>query len=271
MWRRLLWWSAERPAVLPWAVILSLVLLLLGHDARLAISGTVVRFVYAPFFALRYRIAAGADVFEENRRLIEQVATLQIDNQRLREAEHENQRLRRLLDFPPLWEGELVAAEVVGPLSPGSGSLWIVTADREGVAEGRPVTTEDGLLGRVVGSSGSLSHVRTLWDQLLRVAAYDERSRVGGVIRWRGGANLHLEYVDLRADIRVGDTILSSGWGGVFPKGLMIGAVTALDSLTDDEFLDVIVEPAVQPNRLEAVFVIEPVDDSVANSGEVDR
>ena len=79
MWRRLLWWSSERPAVLPWAILLSLVVLLMGPQTRLAISGSVVRFIYAPFYAMRHRIEAGADVFEENRRLHGQLTELRED------------------------------------------------------------------------------------------------------------------------------------------------------------------------------------------------
>lgn len=258
MWRRLLWWSSERPAVLPWAILLSLVVLLLGPQARLAISGTVVRFIYAPFFALRHRIEAGANVFEDNRRLHGQLTELRIDVQRLREAERENTRLRRLLEFPPAWEGTLMPAEVVGPVSPGSGTLWIGIGASRGVETNWPVVTEDGLLGRVVAVQEKVSRIRTLWDRLLRVAVYDQRSRVGGIIRWEEGTHLQMHYVGRSADVAIGDTILSSGWGGVFPKGLVVGVVAAADTVAGGEFQDILVEPAVRPNRLEAVFALAP-------------
>ena len=79
MWRRLLWWSSDRPAVLPWAILLSLTLLISGQNFRLAVSESVVRFVYAPFLALRHRIHEGAKAFEKSERLTEELVALQIE------------------------------------------------------------------------------------------------------------------------------------------------------------------------------------------------
>jgi len=258
VWRRLLWWSSNRPAVIPWAVFFSILLLVLGNGVRSALSGALVRTVYAPFYALHYRIAAGADVFEDNRRLAEEVANLQIEIQRLREEKRENARLRRLLEFAPSWRGRAIATEVVGPLSPGSGTVWIGAGRTRLVEVNLPVMTEDGLLGRVSEVDSYIARVRTLWDPLLRVAAYDQRSRVSGVIEWSKGPDLRLNYVVASADVQVGDTVISSGWGGVFPKGLLIGTIAAIDTINVGEFLNVTVGPAVRPDKLEAVFVVRP-------------
>lgn len=258
MLRRLLWWSPNRPAVLPWAVFLSILLLILGDGVRSSLSSVFVKVVYAPFYALHYRIAAGAEVFEENRRLAEQVANLEVEIQRLREEKRENVRLRKLLEFSPSWRGRAIATEVVGPLAPGSGSVWIGAGKTRLVELDLPVMTEDGLLGRVSEVDSYVARVRTLWDPLLRVAAYDQRSRVSGVIEWRDGPNLMLNYVVASADIKIGDTVISSGWGGVFPKGLLIGTIASVDTINVGEFLNVTVGPAVRPDKLEAVFVIRP-------------
>lgn len=258
MLRRLFWWSSNRPAALPWAIFISILLLILGDGVRSTISSAVVRAVYSPFYALHYRVAAGAEVFEENRRLAEQVANLNIEIQRLREEKRENARLRQLLEFSPSWRARAIATEVVGPLAPGSGNVWIGAGKTRLVELDLPVMTEDGLLGRVSQVDSYVSRVRTLWDPLLRVAAYDQRSRVSGVIEWNEGPDLRMNYVVASADVKVGDTIISSGWGGVFPKGLLIGTIAAIDTINVGEFLNVTVGPAVRPDKLEAVFVIRP-------------
>ncbi len=258
MLRRLMWWSSNRPAVLPWALFISILLLVLGDGVRSSISAVIVRAIYSPFYALHYRIAAGAEVFDENRRLAEEVANLQIEVQRLREEKRENARLRRLLEFAPSWRGRAIATEVVGPLAPGSGTVWIGAGRTRLVEADLPVMTEDGLLGRVSQVDSYVSRVRTLWDPLLRVAAYDQRSRVSGIIEWGEGADLRMNYVVASADVKVGDTVISSGWGGVFPKGLLIGSIVAIDTINVGEFLNVIVGPAVRPDKLEAVFIIRP-------------
>lgn len=162
------------------------------------------------------------------------------------------------MEFAPSWRGHAIATEVVGPLSPGSGTIWIGAGSTRLVATDLPVMTEDGLLGRVTQVDSYLSRVRTLWDPLLRVAVYDQRSRVSGIVEWEKGPDLGMNYVVASADVLVGDTVISSGWGGVFPKGLLLGTIASVDTINVGEFLEISVEPAVRPDKLEAVFVIKP-------------
>lgn len=265
MWRRLLWWSSERPAVLPWAIFLSLVLLVSSDSFRLGVSGTVVRFVYAPFVALRYRVLAGAEVFEDNRTLTHRIAALEIDNQRLREAASENVRLRELMGFVPGWKGRVIPAEVISPLLTSSGTIWIANNQTVDYQKNWPIVTDRGLLGRIIEVADDRSRIRTLWDRLLRVSAYVKRSRVGGIVAWESGTTVLLKHVSRSADVVIGDTVLSSGWGEIFPKGLLIGSVSAIDSVPNSDFLRISVLPSASPNHLEAVFVVLPLtEDSTA-------
>lgn len=261
MWRRLLWWTTERPAVLPWAILLSALLFLLGDTFRQALSETIAEYVYAPFISMKHRVAASAHVFEENRRLRRRVADLSIENQHLRESASENDRLRRLLELSPAWRANAMPAEVVAPISPGSGIVWIDIGEKHQVQVGWPVATEDGLVGKIVDVREDLARVRSLWDRVSRVAAYDQRSRAKGIVAWEQGRNLDLTYVLPSADLRVGDSIISSGWGGVFPKGLRIGVVASVDTVEGGTYLDIELTPTVDPGHLEFVFVIVPQED----------
>jgi len=258
VWRRLLWWTTERPAVLPWAILLSLLLLLLGDSFRQGLSGFAVDHVYAPFFAMKHRIAASARVFEENRELRSRLADLSLDNQRLRAGAVEAERLRHVLDLSPPWRARAVPADVVTPISSGSGIMWVDFGGRRDIQVGLPVATEDGLVGKIVAIDQRLARVRTLWDRLSRVAAYDQRSRSTGIVAWESGQLLNLTYVLPSADVQVGDSVTSSGWGGVFPKGLQIGTVFSVDTVQGQSFLDVRIAPAVDPKRLELVFIVMP-------------
>lgn len=258
MWRRLLWWTSDRPTVLPWAIVLSLVLLVAGDSARQSISSVAAEYVYAPFFAMKHRISASARVFEENRILQRRIAELSLDNQRYRESAIENQQLRRLLNLPPPWDADVIPAEVVTSISPGTGSMWISTGEGVRIETGWPVASEHGLIGKVVETRHPLARVRTLWDQLSRVAAYDQRSRAAGIIAYESGSSLQMTFMQPSADIAPGDTIVSSGWGGVFPKGVRIGTVTDVDTVAQADFLDVHVTPMVRAQGLEYVFVLRP-------------
>jgi rod shape-determining protein MreC len=238
--------------------LLSILLLLLGDSFRQGLSGIAVDYVYAPFFAMKHRIAASARVFEENRLLRSRLADLSLETQRLRESAAQVELLRGMLDLSPTWLAQVVPADVVTPASLGSGMMWIDVGGRRDIQIGWPVATEDGLVGKIVEIDEHLARVRTLWDQVSRVAAYDQRSRSTGIVAWTSGSNLNLTYVLPSADVLVGDTVTSSGWGGVFPKGLRIGTVAAVDTVVGESFLDVHVAPAVDPGRLELVFIVIP-------------
>ena len=261
MWWRLFRWSSRRPAVLPWAVLLSAALLIVGESAREGLSSLVVNYVYAPFLTMKYRITSGATVFEENRSLQQRIADLSMENQHLREQAGENERLRQLLQFSAAWSARTIPAEVVGPISSTSGVMWIDAGRWRNVQVGWPVATEDGLVGRIVDVTDKLSRVRTLWDRLARVAIYDSRSRVAGIVAWESGPDLQLTYVLPSADVQKGDTLISSGWGGVFPKGLQVGTVVAIDTAMTDVFLRISVSPFARADHLENIFVVRPDQD----------
>ncbi len=247
--------------MLPWAILLSILLLVIGDSARQSIASMAAEYVYAPFFAMKHRISASARVFEENRQLQRRIAELSLENQRYRESAIENRQLRRLLELPPPWDADVIPAEVVTSISPGTGSMWIETGESVRLETGWPVATEHGLIGKVVETRHPLARVRTLWDQLSRVAAYDQRSRIAGIVAWDAGPSLDLTFVQPSADITAGDTIVSSGWGGVFPKGIRIGTVADVDTIPRADFLDIRVTPMVRAEGLQYVFVLRPTPD----------
>lgn len=230
----------------------------MGEGARQSLSALMVDYVYAPVYAMKYRITSGATVFEENRALQQRVAELSVANQRLREQEVENGRLRQLLQFSESWTARAIPAEVVGPVSSSSGVMWINAGRWRNVQVGWPIATEDGLVGRVIDVTDRLSRVRTLWDRISRVAIYNRRSRVAGILSWESGPDLELTYVLPSADVQVGDTLISSGWGGTFPKGLQVGMIASIDTVQIDVYLRISVQPFARADRLEQVFAIRP-------------
>ncbi|MBI5868948.1 MAG: rod shape-determining protein MreC [candidate division Zixibacteria bacterium] len=240
---------------------MSAALLILGEGVRESLSGLAVDYIYGPFLAMKHRVTSGATVFEENRALQQRIADLSMENQHLREQSQENERLRKLLEFSQAWMARAIPAEVVGPISSTSAVMWIDAGRWRNVQIGWPVATEDGLVGRIIEVGDKLSRVRTIWDRLSRTAVYDSRSRVAGILAWESGPNLELTYVLPSADIIEGDTLISSGWGGVFPKGLQVGVVAAIDTTMSDAFLGVQVAPFARADHLEHVFVLRADQD----------
>jgi rod shape-determining protein MreC len=129
-----------------------------------------------------------------------------------------------------------------------------------GVRNDMPVITDAGVAGKVIEAGANVAFVATLMNPRVKVAALDQRSRVIGVISSREGSLLNLDYIQPDQDIQAGDTIVTSGTGGVFPKGLGIGAVVKADSAQRGMFRPITVRPFVNVGALENVYVIEPKD-----------
>lgn len=188
---------------------------------------------------------------------------LDAENRRLRgeligqeELRRENERLKGLLAFREQTGAPTVAARVIGV----DATSWFqtVTIDKgssDGINEGAVVVNEQGAVGRVVRSASRSSRVLLISDASSAVATLVERTRSRGICRGTG-AGLVLDYVALPEDVVVGDVIVTSGLGGVFPKGLPVGVVVSVVRGGFSMFQTIQVAPAVDFARLEEVLVV---------------
>ena len=124
-------------------------------------------------------------------------------------------------------------------------------------SEGLPVVVPEGVVGRVIRVSSRQSRVLLVTDASSALAVLVQRNRTRGVCRGRGDA-LTFDFALRQEDIAVGDQIVTSGTGGVFPKGLAVGVVTQLTKEEFGLFQSIVVSPAVDFSRLEEVLVLLP-------------
>jgi len=196
-------------------------------------------------------------VRRENRKLTE---TVKILNSRLtaaNEAVLSNERLQKLLQLKSSLHFPAVAASVVGE----DGSPWFrtIVIDRgsvDGLREGMPVVAIDGVVGQVVKVAAGSSRVLLLTDHASGIAGVVQRSRARGVVKGAGGGLCSLEFSLREEDVKVGDTVVTSGIGGIFPKGLPVGEVSMVRKGEYGIFQTVDIRPRVNVSRLEEVLVI---------------
>lgn len=230
-------------------VVVSLVMPL----QRLIDSGAQrLRHLWKAYIALR-------DVQQENVRLKRQMAELQGQLTHYKEAYLQQQRLRELLSFRSLAFPRMVAAEVVGiDPSQWSEAVTISKGSRDDVRKDIAVVTHQGLVGRTIDIAPHYATVLLVTDRRSAVDAIVQRSRVRGIVVGKSRRLCELRYVDVHTDIQVGDVILSSGLGEIYPKGLPIGTVVAVHNKPDGLFHDIEIQPAVDLARLEEVLVLIP-------------
>lgn len=205
----------------------------------------------------------------ENEALRDLADKLMIENVRLKEAEAENENLRRLLQFTRANpHQEYRAAEVIGRVigrDPSSflSYLTIDLGSKQGVEHGMPVVTDKGLVGRIAEVGFSSSKVLLIIDARSSVNALIQSSRASGMVEGVLGGGLVMRYIPQDQLVSVGDVVLTSGLGGNFPKGLVIGQVMAVHQQDIEMFQQAQVRPTVDFNRLERVLVItdfQPLD-----------
>ncbi len=171
----------------------------------------------------------------------------------------ENERLRLLLgvrESSPRVATALARVIAEAP-SPLFRSIRIDRGTNDGVALGAPVMTHDGAVGRVVAVAAGYADVMLLVDASFSTDVIVQRTRARARVRGSGGdGTLRVEQMARTADVEPGDTLITSGVGGVFPKGLTVGRVVSLERRSFGLYQNATVEPGVDFGRLEEMLVI---------------
>lgn len=202
-----------------------------------------------------------------------QVDALKVENVRLREYEAEARQLRALLNFVSEYPiSTYLGAEVISrdacedypcgetvgvEPNPYLRYITINVGAQQGAETGMSVVSGGaGLVGRVSDVGPRTAQVRLLTDLDSSVAALLQTTRGTGLVVGRPGGSLQMQYIPQEEEVRVGDIVLTSGLGGLMPKGLVIGQVTAVQQREYETFQTAVVRPAVDFRRLELALVI---------------
>lgn len=193
----------------------------------------------------------------ENVRLRGQVEDLSREVDTLREQALATRRLERLLELRRAFPGQTVSARVIGrDPSRWYSTLLIDRGTKDGIRRNDPVVSADGVVGRVVEATATSSRVLLISDSRSAVGVLIQRSRDTGVVEGKGGGTVYLNYLSRAADVRAADVVVTSGLGGVFPKGLVIGTVTAILREEGALVQGAVIRPAAPLDRLEEVLVL---------------
>jgi rod shape-determining protein MreC len=196
-------------------------------------------------------------VRSENEQLKRQLEELQVQFQHERAKAQRARQLEHLLGFRQDIQVETIAAGVIG----ASASLDFrgVTIDKgsnSGVGANMAVIAPTGVVGRVVTPTKHAAKVQLLIDRNAAAGALVERSRAQGVVVGLGEEVVRMDFVSATADVKAGDTIVTSGIDGIYPKGFVIGTVEKVDA-GNGIYKAIRVRPTVDFNGLEDVLVVK--------------
>jgi len=189
--------------------------------------------------------------------LKKRMAELQEENHQLKEAALANERLRKLLDFREKVPTSMVGAEVIGR-DPSSWfkSVTINKGERDGVRKGMAVIAPEGVIGQILKVSPHYSVVLLITDYNSAIDGVIQRTRGKAIVEGRGENRCQLKYLLRTEEVVAGDVIVTSGLGGNFPKGLMVGEIRKVEKEGHGIFQYAELVPCVDLTKLEEVFVI---------------
>lgn len=267
--------AARRPEVLLLA-LLSACLALLSLQVRRPGGETAgerwLLDASAPFVRLVTGVRAGAGsasewstsrsrLLEENRSLKERLAEAEAQVLRLRDAQHDKERLLALLGTQPQPpEGTRAARLVAVPELSAFRSALLDRGSRDGIAMGAVVVAPTGLVGRVVALAPHTARVQLLSDRTAAAGVLLPRGGRAAVVHGDESGDVSVLYVPRSAsgEVQAGDEVRTSGTDGVYPRGLLVGTIAEVKQ-EKPLFLDLPVRLAADPRRQSMVFVLPPV------------
>lgn len=203
-----------------------------------------------------------SELREENERL-------RTRNVELEEAAQDTLRLQELLELKSAYNLQSQAARVIsGSSDSWSRSVTIDKGESSGLTVNMPVASTNGVVGQIVDTGPVSSTVRLITDEASSVAAMVQASRAHGMLRGSVSGELYLDLVSTELDVSVGDVVVTSGLGGVFPKGLPLGIVTGVQTADGALYHTITVEPFTHPNSLEEVLVITSLTEEQTATAE---
>ena len=193
----------------------------------------------------------------ENEKLRNEINILLGQNNELREKALQLRRVAELMKYQENAGQKKTVATIIGrDATQWSKMVFINKGTRHGVHKNLPVVTGSGVVGHVIQATRSVSKVLLIIDNRSAVDALFQDSRVTGVVVGAGEGLCKMKYVPIGASMKVGDRILSSGLGGIYPKGLLVGTVISFSKGREGLFQEVTIKPSVEFSRLEEALVL---------------
>jgi rod shape-determining protein MreC len=238
-------------------VVASLWMLSGTESRQRAISRTLTVSIFYPFQFTVDQVTRMRNIFAENRRLRERVTTLNTRLATLEEKQQENERLRRMLGFQEQFSYDLRPVRVVARNPSQQLRSAVINAGRnQGLVRYMPVVNGFGTVGKIIDVLPNLSLVQLLTDPLNRTGVMVRRTRTVGILEVDHNGRFIIRF-RAHEELFPGDTVVTSGLGGIFPKGLYVGVIDRVADDPDPLFKKVILTPSVSFGKIEEVFVVQ--------------
>lgn len=259
-------------------VISCFLLIISGLSLRFEIlPDSISKYVSVPFAPVQKLISLGTAkvenavnffrdieaVRQENIELKEKIIEVEKENRDLKEYRQENVELRQALNIKDQFASyEPMGSNIIAKdMGNWFDTFTVDRGSRDGIGKNFPVVTSKGLVGRVVQTNANSSKVESIIDKdsviSVRISQKGDLARIRGDIQYSDLGVCILDRIPPEADVAVGDLIETSGIGGIYPRGILVGKVIEVRKANDDLNKYAIVQPAADFRRLDKVFILK--------------
>ena len=225
---------------------------------------SIIEMIWLKYFGL-------INTHNDNLRMRREIDSLRMENAHYREVLATHQRLQKLLQFKETIDYPVLAAKVIGRDPTGwFQSVMIDKGKNSGIKINMPVVNAEGVVGKLVSVSYNYSKVLLIIDQNSSVDCIIQRSRDNGIVKGLSSKVCVLDYFLKTSDVRVGDVVVTSGLGRIFPKGIPVGEVIEVKDTSGELFKDVKIRPMVDFSKLEELLIILKEDPLASHLEEKD-
>lgn len=252
------------------AILILVIMLTPLKSFIISIGGTVISPVCGFFNGINSSVSGwfnymheAGDVHDTNKELLKKIDELNIKIQSYQGLEQENKRLEKLLEIKNNYADiESTGAEIIARESSNWFTVFTINkGSKDGIAKNQPVVCGGGLVGHTTDVGAHWAKVVTVIDTAHSVSGMSLRSndyvQLDGDLTLLGGGLCKMTNITENADVIVGDILVTSGIGGVYPKGIVIGTVQEFKILESGTGNYAVVKPAVDFQRINEVLVLK--------------
>lgn len=203
-------------------------------------------------------------VHKENLRLKERIQEFIEKETYFKKLRLENERLKEILKYESnlSYKSQIVARMIGRKPSNWYNTIIINKGTKDGISEDDIVIAyqqgQEGVVGRIVESSYSSAKVLLVTDTNSAIAAYIRRNKEDGLMEGQNKEDLMMKYLSSKADVKVDDILVTSGYGGIFPAEIVIGKVKSIFSGKHEEnFKKALISPSINFSQISDVLVIK--------------
>lgn len=198
-------------------------------------------------------------VSRENERLLLELDRLSKTNNDLLEKNKYFERIEKLVGNIDENKTSIITAKVIGRDATQWSKMVFIDKGRDHqIKENLPVITNAGIIGHIIHTSSKVSKVLLITDSRSAVDSLFQETRETGVTVGTGQDVCEMKFVPIAADVNIGDKVVSSGLGGVFPKGLIVGSVIDIVKKKQELFQSITVAPSANLSQIEEVVIVLP-------------